>query len=64
MTKTQAKEYAAALAALDKAARQWRRWVDSRATADNELRFVRANRRLHKAVERYALSLPKEEPGG
>jgi|SRR5579871_1023264 len=41
--------------ALDRAARSFRRWGLSRATSTNEARFEAAQRRLHKAAERYAL---------
>jgi hypothetical protein len=45
---------------LIKAARSYARWARSRVTATNRERFERAQRRLHKAAERYALCLPAE----
>jgi predicted nucleic acid-binding protein len=54
-----------ARAVLERAARRYKRWGTARASEATRARFERAQRALHKAAERYALTLrPAEQHPG
>jgi hypothetical protein len=48
---------------LIRAARAYSRWAHSRVTEPNRRRFESAEKRLHRAAERWAMLLPPEKDG-